>query len=171
MNKKAQIGTTLTWVVAMVIIIFILILFILGILFIFGDKILTTLEIPSSKVEFNDNLESLDFSNTKDLISFLDNHEKVIYGWAGSDVENYQTVCDVFKEGGFDLNGKTILFEVGDPAVSISEGNKKTILIEDAGGVISCAPSDSFFYNSQIISHIIFPSDKQNLIEVTYAKQ
>ncbi|PIN94513.1 hypothetical protein COU53_03345 [Candidatus Pacearchaeota archaeon CG10_big_fil_rev_8_21_14_0_10_30_48] len=170
MNKKAQIGTTLTWVVAMTIIIFILILFILGILFTFGNKTLTDLKIPSSEIELK-TMKSLDFSNTKNLISFLDNHETLISRWADSDVENYQTVCDVFKEGGFDLNGKTILFEVGDPAVSISEGNKRTILIEDAGGVISCAPSDSFFYNSQIISHIIFPSDKQNLIEVTYAKQ
>lgn len=179
MNKKATevIGTTLTWIVAMTLIAFIMFLYVVSILIIFGDKTFTKLDLPISEVNFAETtgqLDNRDFSKTKNLGSFLSHNREIISSWIdeGEGDGEYWKVCELFNDiEAFDLNSGFIYFEVNNPNTLLVEDieYRKTLRIEELGGKISCKPSpQQFVLQSQLMSKIPFISDSGNLGEVTY---
>src|SRR3989338_6863405 len=74
--KKAQVGTTITWISATFILFFILAAYIAGVFIIVEGN-----SVEFSQIKISKDFAKKDFIQTQNVISFLDKNEKVISDW------------------------------------------------------------------------------------------
>lgn len=172
MNKKAQIGTGLTWVPATIIIFFIIAAYTFAsfILYKTGN---------SNTINFEKSQDSIRTSN---LLSFLQNKE--ISDWADnpntiqhSEMFNLENVDEKTKEKYENLKQAFAEFatalEIEEPCICLKTEDK-TIFIEKTEGefiwgVVSPHQQCTTRFTSEIYDKVFVLSEKNKLIEVIYA--
>lgn len=173
MNSRAQIGTTITWFAAIVLIIAIFIFYISASFW------LSKGTLESNTIGESNQIVSYDFSQTENLISFLELNGGIVSKWADADDEwSYLEVCKLFTEGNFDksnLDEGYIYFDVNNPntLLIVDNGKYRNLVVEKLGEKVSCVPARREFgnYKFKIASNIIFISDEKNLVEVKYVRK
>lgn len=82
MNKKAQLDETMIWLVAVIVIFFILLIFIAGVAGLLPGKLTENL-LQNNRVEGKDKF--LDLEKANNIKSFIDGNEEIISDWADSE--------------------------------------------------------------------------------------
>ena len=193
-NKKAVIGTTLTWIVAILIIIFVLVIYFITLnLLVKCDKTLPfDCGISQSKI-ISENKISSDRMLTNNLVSFVENNEKVINDWANSDLvisreefatdkipedkkilydKVYNSYVNFIKTADY----KSPYFYIRTEKKEMQIGKAPGPKLDFDGFGIRNPTADEFFYGFEAniygereeINRFYFISDKENKIMVVF---
>jgi len=89
-NQKAQVGDTMTWIIAFVIVFFIMMIFILG-----ASSGVATLAFNKNSIEFSELQEAIDYEITLDLLEFMKTHDSEFLKWTNED--DISGICSIFR--------------------------------------------------------------------------
>ena len=161
-DKKGEVlGTTLTWVFALVIIAFILLVYIFSVY-------LVSIRVGSRdiKIEFDDSSRNLQEMNK--FFSFLEENEDLIYGWHKGEISSREAWLKLRQEG--------MIKEPGinpDYSFYIRTKSKCTLFVyrtyhDNCGSNIEDKYYREFLPGKKSYFSLFFIGDDGNLIEVEY---